>query len=182
MVGRLARRALRLGLVFLLRLVLGMLAHAAYVGAFRPVPAQALPAASELQADLIAAVRKVSPAVVSIRTNRGLGSGVVYNPSGLVLTNAHVVSGARTVSVGLADGRRFQARILGADSGFDLAVLKVDAADPPVAPRGIRRSFRWGSLWPPLATPTAWTTPSPSGLSLPSTGPCPAPTPATPNP
>lgn len=151
----LAFRAIRLGLVLLFGLVLGVLTHSAYVGSFRPATARALPATttSALQADLIAAVRQVSPAVVSIRTNRGLGSGVIYDPSGLILTNAHVVAGARTVAVELSDGRRFQARILGADSGFDLAVLKVEASDLPVAPLGDSSQLQVGQFVAAIGNP-----------------------------
>ena len=52
-----------------------------------------------------AVAQQVGPAVVSVRTDQGLGSGVVYDPSGLILTNAHVVAGAQSITIGMVDGR-----------------------------------------------------------------------------
>ncbi|MGJ3248523.1 MAG: HhoA/HhoB/HtrA family serine endopeptidase [Elainellaceae cyanobacterium] len=67
---------------------------------------------------------------------RGQGSGFIVDPSGIVLTNAHVVSGADTVTVTLRDGRTFQGEVKGADETMDLAVVKIEGADLPVAPLG----------------------------------------------
>ena len=83
-----------------------------------------------------AAVQKVGPAVVSIRTNTGLGSGVIYDASGLVLTNNHVIEGASSIIVALEDGRHLKARVMGGNAGFDLAVLKIDGQNLPVAQLG----------------------------------------------
>jgi len=70
--------------------------------------------------------QQASPAVVSINAGDGTGSGSIISPDGLVLTNAHVVQRSRTVNVVLADGRKFQANVLGfANNGLDLAVLKI---------------------------------------------------------
>ena len=57
----------------------------------------------------------------------GVGSGVVYDPSGLILTNEHVVSGQQEATVRLESGEVFKAKVLGSDSRVDLAVLKIDA-------------------------------------------------------
>jgi len=83
----------------------------------------------------VAAVAEaVAPAVVLISTGNGLGSGVIYDASGLVLTNAHVVDAARRVQVGLADGRTVEGEVLGADPATDIAVVQLaDAGDLPVA-------------------------------------------------
>ncbi|NOT56539.1 MAG: serine protease Do, partial [Deltaproteobacteria bacterium] len=62
------------------------------------------------------------------RTERSLGSGVVIRPDGYILTNEHVVLQAGTVQIQLADDRKLTARLVGADSDSDLAVLKVDEA------------------------------------------------------
>ncbi|WP_334145183.1 S1C family serine protease, partial [Rhabdothermincola sp.] len=78
----------------------------------------------------------VSPAVVQIETGSGLGSGTIYDPSGLIMTNAHVVGNARSVNVRLADGSSHQGRVLGADPSSDIAVVKIDANDLPVARLG----------------------------------------------
>ena len=106
---------------------------------------------------LAAAVRRAAPAVVSINTSRitrhpfaddpwfrlffgqqgsqsqsGLGSGVIMSADGYVLTNNHVVQEADHIEAVLADGRRANARVIGADPESDLAVLKIDLPDLPV--------------------------------------------------
>lgn len=71
------------------------------------------------------------------RVERGQGSGVIYEASGLVLTNAHVVENADQVRVGLPDGRTVSGQVLGQDSLTDLAVVRLDQAGPwPTAPLG----------------------------------------------
>jgi S1-C subfamily serine protease len=61
---------------------------------------------------------------------QGLGSGVIVSPNGYILTNNHVVDHATTVTVIMHDKREYKARLVGADSKTDIAVLKVDAAGP----------------------------------------------------
>lgn len=86
---------------------------------------------------VVGAVEAVSPAVVHVgvkgerrgRPAQGAGSGVILSPDGLILTNNHVVEGARELHVTLADGRSFMARILGADADTDLAVLRGDTGE-----------------------------------------------------
>ena len=69
---------------------------------------------------------QVSPAVVAINSGGNTGSGSILTSDGLVLTNAHVVGRARTISVTLNDGRRFSADVVGfADKGLDLAIVKI---------------------------------------------------------
>ena len=60
---------------------------------------------------------------------RGLGSGVIFNQGGYVLTNQHVIQGADTTKVILSDGREYEAAIVGEDFLSDLAVLKIDAPE-----------------------------------------------------
>lgn len=75
----------------------------------------------------IAAVAKaLLPAVVQLETDQGLGSGVIYDKNGFILTAAHVVEGASQVTVRLADGTKLSGRVLGTDSGTDIGVVKVD--------------------------------------------------------
>jgi S1-C subfamily serine protease len=89
--------------------------------------------------EVVRAVRRVSNTVVSVRRSggRGLGSGLIVRPDGLVITNEHVVQGQTEVSITLADGSRHTARRLGADSAADIALLKIDGVRGlPVAELG----------------------------------------------
>jgi S1-C subfamily serine protease/predicted lipoprotein with Yx(FWY)xxD motif len=83
-----------------------------------------------LQRQFVDVVRTVSPQVVQVQTRSGLGSGIVFDRAGDVVTNAHVVGGARRFVVTLAGGRRLGATLLGADRGHDLAVLHLTGAAP----------------------------------------------------
>ncbi len=71
------------------------------------------------------------------RIEKGQGSGVIFSPEGLVLTNAHVIEDMDRLTVGLPDGRRVAGRVLGQDKLTDLAVVRLDEAGPwPSAPLG----------------------------------------------
>lgn len=70
-------------------------------------------------------VNKVEPEVVTILTRSGLGSGVVYRSSGIILTDDHVVRGSSNVQVAFADGRRVSGRVIAADPDTDLALVRV---------------------------------------------------------
>ena len=70
------------------------------------------------------------------RQLRRLGSGVIFDPSGLILTNAHVVDKADRVKVRLKDGRTFDGQVKGVDEVTDLAVVKINARNLPIAPLG----------------------------------------------
>jgi len=67
---------------------------------------------------------------------RGLGSGFIVSRDGVILTNAHVVSGASEVTVKLTDRREFPAKVVGIDKDTDVAVLKIDAKDLPTVKIG----------------------------------------------
>jgi S1-C subfamily serine protease len=67
---------------------------------------------------------------------RGQGSGFIIDGNGIILTNAHVVSGADTVTVTLKDGRTFKGEVRGIDEPSDLAVVKINGKSLPVAPLG----------------------------------------------
>ncbi|MBJ6765812.1 trypsin-like peptidase domain-containing protein [Myxococcaceae bacterium JPH2] len=66
---------------------------------------------------------------------QGLGSGALIDPSGIIVTNDHVIRGASAIHVVLADGRTFDAEVMGSDATNDLAVLKVSAKEPLPAAR-----------------------------------------------
>lgn len=91
-----------------------------------------------------AVAQTVGPAVVSVRTDQGLGSGVIYDAGGLVLTNAHVVQGAQSITIGLADGRHFNGNLVGEDTGFDVAVLKIEGSNLPTATLGESANLQVG--------------------------------------
>lgn len=75
---------------------------------------------------------------------RGEGSGFIVSTDGLVLTNAHVVKDADTVTVKLTDRREFKAKVLGADPKTDVAVLKIDAKDLPTVKLGDTKAMNVG--------------------------------------
>ncbi|HUO52636.1 MAG TPA: trypsin-like peptidase domain-containing protein [Gemmatimonadaceae bacterium] len=102
------------------------------------------------------AVARVAPAVVTVQTEMldrstnpfdifagrgervvpGIGSGFLIRKDGVIVTNAHVVQDAQTIAVALRDGTTYPARLIGKDELNDLAVLRIEATDLPVAPLG----------------------------------------------
>jgi serine protease Do len=75
---------------------------------------------------------------------RGMGSGFIVEPGGVILTNAHVVEGADEVHVRLSDRREFKGKVLGVDHQSDIAVVKIDAAGLPVVKLGDPAQVRVG--------------------------------------
>jgi len=67
---------------------------------------------------------------------QGLGSGVIVDSDGYILTNNHVIAGAEEITAHLADGREFKAKVIGADPPTDVAVIKITAENLPVAVLG----------------------------------------------
>ena len=77
---------------------------------------------------------------------RSSGSGFIIREDGYLVTNAHVVADAERIQVRLTDGRRFDAKLIGLDERVDLALLKIDAANLPVAPLGDSNRTRVGEF------------------------------------
>jgi len=98
---------------------------------------------------VISAVEKVGPAVVKIEVKGGGGSGVIFTPDGLILTNCHVVERAGDLSVVMPDGRSARADLVGQDADTDLAVVRIEASagSPlPWATLGDSRAVRVGQV------------------------------------
>ncbi len=81
------------------------------------------------QEPVAAVAQAVLPSVVRIEATSGQGSGIVYDAGGLIVTNAHVVSGATELAVQLADGRVVPAELVGSDAVRDVAVLRVQPVE-----------------------------------------------------
>ncbi|MEO8136664.1 MAG: DegQ family serine endoprotease [Betaproteobacteria bacterium] len=75
---------------------------------------------------------------------QGMGSGFIVSADGVILTNAHVVDGAQEVLVRLTDRREFTAKVIGVDKQSDVAVLRIEAHNLPVAKLGDPRATRVG--------------------------------------
>ena len=85
---------------------------------------------------------------------RSTGSGFVIDPSGLIVTNAHVIEGASAIQVRLADGKRFQGKVVGRDNRVDLALLKIEGATGLTAlPLGDSNRLRVGEFVLALGNP-----------------------------
>ena len=91
--------------------------------------------------------------------NRSLGSGFVVSSDGYVLTNAHVVEGADEIVVKLSDKREFRARLMGADSRSDVALLKIEATGLPKVSLGDPGKLRVGDWVLAIARPSGSRTP-----------------------
>ncbi len=91
----------------------------------------------------------------------GLGSGVIINREGYILTNEHVIAGADKITVTLADGRQFQAKFKGADPRSDLAVIKIDASDLAYAELGDSDTLKTGQWAVAIGNPYSFAVASP---------------------
>ena len=113
-------------------------------------PAPSTPPSDARNTPVVQAAKKVGPAIVGItnkavardwfnrqvEVDNGTGSGVIFRSDGYIVTNNHVIDGAKDITVALSDGRTLKASLVGADPYTDLAVIKVDAENLPTAEFG----------------------------------------------
>ena len=135
-------------------------------------PAGATAPLTSAESAIVAVAKKVSPAVVTIVSEgtplidqtfpfqvpgqpvpEGIGSGVIFDPNGWILTNRHVVAGSQKLTVRLSDGRRFDGTIYGIDTLTDLAIVKVEATGLPAAPIGDSSTIQVGQLAIAIGSP-----------------------------
>ena len=112
---------------------------------------------------VITAAEKISPSVVYIEVHqpvrtrrgnapripqetRGSGSGFIFTPDGFILTNSHVVHGAKKIEVTVSDGHKYQADLIGDDMDTDLAVIRINAPNLVPALLGEAKKIRVGQL------------------------------------
>jgi len=115
-----------------------------------------LPGGVQAPASFADLAEHAAPSVVFVRTNqthrygsrrvlgRGLGSGFIIDPDGLILTNHHVVENAARIDVVVGKDRKLRATIVGADPPTDLAVLRIDARGLPALSLGDSNALRVG--------------------------------------
>ncbi len=113
------------------------------------VSAQTAPNSGDFSTAVRNVAQQVKPAIVQITTSQnaggfnqavpqqtGVGSGVIFDSQGHILTNNHVVAGADTLSVALPDGRSFDGKVVGTDPQTDLAVVQITGDNLPMASLG----------------------------------------------
>lgn len=99
---------------------------------------------------------QVGPAVVGIvnsstgdltETDGGSGSGIIFDANGYIVTNYHVIEGAKSIFVKLSNGRNYlEAKVIGSDSTSDLAIIKIEATNLPTAKFGDSSKVKVGDL------------------------------------
>jgi serine protease Do len=95
----------------------------------------------------------LAPSVVQLEVGEGLGSGVIYDSDGYILTAAHVVEGQEEVDVRLSSGTTIDGEVLGADEYTDIAVVKVDRDNLPAARLAVGHELEVGQLAVAIGSP-----------------------------
>ncbi len=112
--------------------------------------------AAVLQNDFVNVVSRVSPSIVVIETSSGLGSGVVFDDHGDIVTNNHVVTGSTTFTVTLSDGRKLDGTLVGTYPAGDLAVIHVTASGLQPATFGDSSKLAVGDIVLAIGNPLAF--------------------------
>ncbi len=127
------------------------------VGQTQPAPRTGAAQSSAESDTAVEAVQKVGPAVVTVlnRAEQGMGSGsgVIVSDQGFILTNNHVVEGARELAVVFADNSRREAELIGTDPLNDIAVIKVEGELPAVAAIGDAAALQPGETVLAIGSP-----------------------------
>jgi S1-C subfamily serine protease len=121
---------------------------------------------SAYEDDVIRTIEKVGPSVVNINTIRlvhdyymnivplrGMGSGIIFDPSGLIMTNNHIIEEAEKIEVTLFDGRKFDGKLVGTDKYSDIAIVKVEGGNLPAAELGDSSEIRVGQTAVAIGNP-----------------------------
>ena len=128
---------------------------AAAGGELRGAPPAWAQAQDGEEGNVVRVARQVTPAVVSVTSNAGAGSGVIIRADGVILTNAHVVGQSARVQIGLANGTTLTGRVLGRDPSIDIAVVDVEGAGLPAAPLGNSDALEVGQTAIAIGNPLA---------------------------
>lgn len=94
----------------------------------------------------------------------GFGSGVIISDDGYIITNSHVVKGSNKITVTLSDNRSFEAKLVGADAGSDVALIKVKAKDLPTLPIGNSDNLKLGEWVLAVGNPFNFTSTVTAGI------------------
>jgi S1-C subfamily serine protease len=133
---------------------LNRLASERSAGTVSDVPAAAPAAPLPAGAEPVAAVARIlGPSVVQLEVADGLGSGVIYDKGGYILTAAHVTEGNQTVTVRLSDGTALRGRVVGSDPGNDIAVVKVDRGGLRPANLALKGTLQVGQMAVAIGSP-----------------------------
>ena len=96
-------------------------------GVSAAAPAASPTSSFKLQSEYVKLVQDVGPSVVLIETNAGLGSGIIFDAQGDIVTNNHVVAGSQSFLVVLSNGKQYQGSLVGSYAPDDLAVIRIQA-------------------------------------------------------
>lgn len=125
--------------------------------------------------DVVSSVQKVSPAIVSVATLRviqesafdavplrGLGSGIIFDSNGGILTNHHIVEDAQRVEIVTGDSKKYQGEVLGSDTMSDIAVIRVDGDGLPTVKLGDSDKIVPGQIAIAIGNPYGFLLPGPT--------------------
>jgi S1-C subfamily serine protease len=122
-------------------------------GASASSPAASTPSSFKLQSEYVKLVQDVGPSVVLIETSVGLGSGIIYDAQGDIVTNNHVVAGSQTFLVVTSNGKQYPATLVGTFAPDDLAVIRIHATGLHPATFGNSSKLQVGDIVMAIGNP-----------------------------